>query len=239
MLDAEDPALFNRFWANLMQMKINHLALGTLGLVLLSSLQNPPVAEAATIHQTVNTLPSGDMFEAFDTRLGSLERVVFTYEIRFDSLWSPVSGCQSLGGWHDCTVSWDFNLNGVQGFESLRDDLSGVFTVDEFNQAETRTFSGRVSFDNLNDFLGHPGDRVGGLFGTIHQGHIGYIRYPIINDESVLTSLNWLVENTLSYDYRPHASAANPDSTQVPEPSLLLGLMTLVGVAWRSRPQSF
>lgn len=222
-----------------MKLNTHRLVIGTLGLVFLSGLPHPPVAEAATIHQTVETLPSGDMFEAFDTRLGSLERVVFTYEIRFDSLWSPVSGCQSQGGSHDCTVSWDFDLNGVQGFESLRDDLGGVFTVDEFNQAETRTFSGRVSFDNLHDFLGNPGDRVGGLFGTINQDKIGYIRYPIINDESVLKTLNWFVENTLTYDYQPPAKEANPDSTQVPEPSLLLGLITLAGVAWRSRPQSF
>ncbi|MFO8039423.1 MAG: PEP-CTERM sorting domain-containing protein [Sodalinema sp.] len=221
-----------------MELKINRLTLGTLGLVLLSGLPQPPVAEAATIHQTVNTLPSGDMFEAFDSRLGSLERVVFSYEIRFDSIWSPVSGCQSQGGWHDCTVAWDFDLNGVQGFDGLSDDLGGVFTVDELNQTESRTFSGRVSFDNLNDFLGRPGDRVGGLFGTLNQGNIGYIRYPVINDESVLKSLNWFVQNTLSYDYQPHARTLNPDSTQVPEPSLLLGLMTLAGVAWRSRAKS-
>ncbi len=221
-----------------MELKINRLTLGTLGLVLLSGLPHPPVAEAATIHQTVHTLPSGDMFEAFDTRLGSLERVVFSYEIRFDSIWSPVSGCQSQGGWHDCTVTWDFDLNGVQGFEDLSDDLGGVFTVDESNQTETRTFSGRIGFDNLNDFLGNPGDRVGGLFGTLNQGNIGYIRYPVINNESVLKSLNWFVENTLSYDYRPHAKDANPDRTQVPEPSLLLGLVTLAGVAWRSRAKS-
>ncbi len=199
-----------------------------MGTMVLSSFLGASAVNAQTLYQSVDTLPSDGMFEAFDLSLGSLTDVIFTYKIRFDSTWSTLSECKSQGGRHDCIVSWDFGMEGVNGFEGLSDDLGGVFTVDGLNQFESRTFSGSISFNNLDDFLGTPGDRVGGVAGTLVDGNIGYVEYPQINGKHLLNGLNWFVENTLTYHYQPHATDPEvSDPTQVPEPSLLLGLMTL------------